>query len=157
MQSQMTDCAPDAQFAAIVHRELKNQDTKLLPLTSPNINRFSNFFTDRLICKFATKPYLNIPPHLKYVATLPCENNCQKTAGNLKYALGLMINHKIVQPSIQVVMGYFITNLSLNLLLKQFFGNRWRSAEVTGKIVDRVIRLIRLGLLSSKMQNSPGK
>ena len=34
---------------------------------------FQNFFTGRLAGKFATKSYLNIPPHLKYVATLPCE------------------------------------------------------------------------------------
>ena len=33
---------------------------------------FQNSFTDRLTGKFATKSYLNIPPHLKYVATLPC-------------------------------------------------------------------------------------
>jgi len=34
---------------------------------------FQNFFTDRLAGKFATNSYLNIPPHLKRVATLPCE------------------------------------------------------------------------------------
>ena len=34
---------------------------------------FQNFFTGRLTGKFATKPYLNIPPHLKHFATLPCE------------------------------------------------------------------------------------
>jgi len=32
---------------------------------------FQNSFTDRLNRKFATKSYLNIPPHFKYVATLP--------------------------------------------------------------------------------------
>jgi len=43
-------------------------------MASPNINRFSNFFfTDGLSSKFATKFYLNIPPRLKHVATLPCE------------------------------------------------------------------------------------
>jgi len=31
---------------------------------------FHNSFTGRLIGKFATNSYLNIPPHLKYVATL---------------------------------------------------------------------------------------
>ena len=72
-----------------LHCVSKKQDTKLLPITSPNINRFSKFFhwqdgfkdcvtgrlrlTDRLIGKFATNSYLNIPPHLKYVATLLCE------------------------------------------------------------------------------------
>ena len=34
---------------------------------------FQNSFTGKLIGKFATHLYLNIPPHLKYVATLPCE------------------------------------------------------------------------------------
>jgi len=34
---------------------------------------FQNSFTGRFTGKFATNPYLNIPPHLKYVATLPCE------------------------------------------------------------------------------------
>jgi len=34
---------------------------------------FQNSFTGRLIGKFATNPYLNIPPRLKYVATLLCE------------------------------------------------------------------------------------
>jgi len=31
-----------------------------------------------------------------------------------------MINHKIAQPSVSVVMSYFITDLSLNLLVKEF-------------------------------------
>jgi len=34
---------------------------------------FRNSLTDSLSDKFATDWYLNIPPHLKYVATLPCE------------------------------------------------------------------------------------
>ena len=34
---------------------------------------FLNSFTGRLTGKFATGSYLNIPPRLKYVATLPCE------------------------------------------------------------------------------------
>ena len=34
---------------------------------------FQNSFTGTLTGKFATKSYLNIPPRLKYVATLPCE------------------------------------------------------------------------------------
>ena len=39
-------------------------------------------------------------------------------------------------------MGYFITNLSLNLLIKDFFLN-WRTfGEVTGEMVDCVIHPI---------------
>jgi len=34
---------------------------------------FQNSFADRLSVKFATKSCLIIPPHLKYVAALPCE------------------------------------------------------------------------------------
>jgi len=34
---------------------------------------FQNYFTLRLSGKFATDVYLNIPPHLNCVATLPCE------------------------------------------------------------------------------------
>jgi len=34
---------------------------------------FQNSVSDRLSDKFATNSYLNIPPHLKHVATLPCE------------------------------------------------------------------------------------
>jgi len=34
---------------------------------------FENIFTDRLSSKFMGKRWSNIPPHLKCVATLPCE------------------------------------------------------------------------------------
>jgi len=33
----------------------------------------SNFFTARFFSKFAFKWIVNIPPHLSYVVTLPCE------------------------------------------------------------------------------------
>jgi len=36
------------------------------------LTNFQNSFTGRLSGKFATNSYLNIPPHLKRVATLPC-------------------------------------------------------------------------------------
>ena len=49
----------------------KKQDTILLHVTS--LTDFQNSSTVRLISKFATKSYLNMPPHLKHVATLPSE------------------------------------------------------------------------------------
>jgi len=54
---------------------VKKEDAKLLPITSSNINRFSILFSGRLSGKNFNKNHscLNIPPHLKYVATLPCE------------------------------------------------------------------------------------
>jgi len=60
-------------------RVRKKQDAKkLLPITSPNVNRFSQFFfAVSLTGKFATNSYLNIPSNRKYVVTLlvtlPCE------------------------------------------------------------------------------------
>ena len=58
-------------------------------------------------------------------------------------ALRLMINHKTAQPSINEMMGYFITNLSLNLLVKELLKsvNIWRNY---GKMVDCVICPIHL-------------
>ena len=53
------------------HRESIKRDTRLL--SSPNIDRFSNSGTIRRSKKFAIKLPLKIPPHLKCVATLPCE------------------------------------------------------------------------------------
>jgi len=44
---------------------------------------FESSSTDRLSSKFATKLYLTIPPHLKYVATLPCEIWMPETGGYL--------------------------------------------------------------------------
>ena len=58
---------------SILHTVSQKQDTKLLPITSPVLTDFHNSFTDRLSNKFATKRYLNILPHLRYVATVTCE------------------------------------------------------------------------------------
>ena len=42
---------------------------------------YQNSFTDRLSCsKFAVKPTLNFPPHLKHVAAVPREMPVQKIA-----------------------------------------------------------------------------
>jgi len=40
---------------------IKNGDTRLMGVTSSNLNRFSKFFTDRLLSKSAIKLLLNIP------------------------------------------------------------------------------------------------
>ena len=44
-------------WVGIVHCESKKQGTTILSITSPNVDRFFNFFfTDRFTSKFATKP-----------------------------------------------------------------------------------------------------
>ena len=54
------------------------------------------------------------------------------------------------------MMGYFVTNLSFIVPVKEFLKsvNIWISYR---QMVDRAIRPIRLRLLSSKMQNSLDK
>jgi len=44
-------------------------------------------FTGRLISKFPIKSLLNIPPHLKYVATLLGEILRSENSNNLKHIL----------------------------------------------------------------------
>jgi len=81
---------------------------------------FKNSFTGRFNGKFATNMFkyptthdiMSLHYHVKY--------ECQKTGVDLKYVLSLMINHKIAQLSILVVMNYFVTNLQFNLHVKEF-------------------------------------
>jgi len=98
----------------LVHCESTKQDTKHLPVTSPNVKDFLNYLTGRLNGKFATYSYLNIPPHLKYVATLPCEIsilknntaqavievNCHLTLSHLKNHFTIFV-WKNIHPLIQ--------------------------------------------------------
>jgi len=51
----------------------KNKTPNSCPKLPQMLTDFQNSFTGRLTGKFATNSYLNIPPHLKRVATLPCE------------------------------------------------------------------------------------
>ena len=109
---------------------VKKQDTKLLAITPLTIIRFSHIFTSRLGSKFATYSCLNIPPHFKHVATLPCEIWMQRNGINLKYVLQLMMTDES-QGSIakNLSMSYFTTHLSFTLLVKEFLRlvNIWRS------------------------------
>jgi len=75
---------------------VKKQGTTILSITSPNVNRFSNFFTDRFISKYATRLSLTIPPHLKAVAELPCETSVSENSENLMHASLSTTNHKVV-------------------------------------------------------------
>jgi len=73
-----------------------------------NLNRFANFFS--LLGKFAVKCLVKIPPHLAYVAALPCE-----TLMSAEQA----INDKL-QGSVRTyfsVVGLLITKLKKGLLL----------------------------------------
>jgi len=75
-------CEPVCMLSAVVYSfmyrytpSVKKQDTKLLPITSANVNRFSNSFAGRLSGKFATKHFkyhtLNMSLHylVKYLCS----------------------------------------------------------------------------------------
>ena len=58
---------------------------------------FQNSFTDWLSDKFATNSCLNIPPHtLNMLLHYLVKYEIQKTGGDLKCVLWLMINHKVI-------------------------------------------------------------
>ena len=80
-----------------LHRESKKTSHQTLGHNFTNYYPILRiFFTSRLGSKFATNSCLNIPPHFKHVATLPCEIWMQKNGIIPKYILQLMMNHKVV-------------------------------------------------------------
>jgi len=50
----------------------KKAGHRLMTIILSNLNRIKKF-TGRFLGEFAVKWILKIPPHLAYVATLPCE------------------------------------------------------------------------------------
>ena len=76
-----------------IHCESKKQDTKFSWLELPQmLTDFQNSFTGWLSGKFATNSYLNIPPHLRYMATLPCEVLVSENWWQSEICI---VNHKI--------------------------------------------------------------
>ena len=59
---------------------------------------FQNFFTDKFTGKYATKPSLTIPPHLRCVDELPCETSVSENGKyeNLMHTSLSTTNHKVV-------------------------------------------------------------
>ena len=52
----------------------KQRGHRLMTIILSNVNQFKkNYFTGRFLGKLAVKWILKTPPHLAYVATLPCE------------------------------------------------------------------------------------
>jgi len=53
---------------------------RLVTTILSNLNRFKKI-TERFLGKFVVKWILKIPPHLAYVATLPCEVSKELSSG----------------------------------------------------------------------------
>ena len=118
---------------------------------------FQNSFTDRLTSKIATNSYLNIPPHLKHVATLPCE---------------IWMSEKLQQSEICIVINdksqdSTAKHLSYDGLLhykffshcagERIFKIREHLAKLQAKWLIMSYAPFALRLLSSKMRNSLDK
>jgi len=71
----------------------KKDATKLCQI----LTDLKNSFTDRLSRKFDMQRYVDIPPHLTYVATLPCETRIsEKNLRNSPCSKSRYIRHKIM-------------------------------------------------------------
>jgi len=98
------------------------RDITFLPVTLPNIHRFKQKFTDRL----RGKPFLiwlsTTPPHLKYVATLPCNLSLIACFADINVSQGSVATCARCGGILNV---HLTTNLPRNLPVN-FFKNRFR-------------------------------
>ena len=95
-----------------------------------NLNWLVKFFTRRFLSKFAVKWTLNIPTHLAYVATLPCE-----TLMSAKQAINDKLQGNVAT---YVRCGGVVNNQikkGLLLSVRVNFFNRWIFGKVTSKSV----------------------
>ena len=127
-----------------------------MPITSPNINRFSKFFhwqTRRKICdKFVS--YLSTPDICCY--TTLWNMNVRKLAAIWNMHCDLW---QITRYHSQAFKLWWVTSLQIYQSLCRWknFLNLWTFGEVTGKMVDHVICPIRLKTFVLKEQNSLDK
>ena len=77
---------------------------------------FHNSFTGRLTGKFATNSYLTIPPHLKSVATLPCEISMFKKLQFLRSNWSKLPCK--TSPTQKTVLKYLVKYSLVNSLIK---------------------------------------
>jgi len=68
-----------------------------MSITLSNLNHFQNSFVVRFCDKFAVVWWLKVPPHLKCIATLPCEIVMSENKQHSEKVLWLTINRKALQ------------------------------------------------------------
>jgi len=105
---------------------------------------FQNSFTGRLTGKFATKSYLNIPPHLKHITTLPCEIRMSENWQQSEICI--VINDKLQDSTAKHLSygGLLHYKFVNHCAGERIFKIREHLAKLQAKMVDRVIRPIRL-------------
>jgi len=70
-----------------------------------NIPIYKKNFAGRVVDKFAVKWILNIPPHLAYVATLPCETLMSERADYKASFIAHELNQSVTHVSVATVPG----------------------------------------------------
>ena len=104
---------------------------RLMTIILSNLNRCFKKFTKRFLGKFDVKWILKIPPHLAYVATLPCETLMSAKQSINDKLHGNVATHLRCSG---VVNNQIKKDLLLSLRVK-FFLNRWIFGKVTSKNV----------------------
>ena len=105
--------------------ELRNH---ILPVTLPNVHRFKKIVSPaNSTIKSVLKWLLNNPPHPKYVATLPCDNDACFRFSLFSY---IDVSQGSVATCLRcggIVNDDFVVNLLMNLLVTEF----WKSVNIS--------------------------
>jgi len=89
-----------------------HETTTLLLVTLPNIHRLKNLFTHRLSNKLFLICLLTTQPHLKYVATLPCNLSLMACFAGVNFSQGSVATYARCGGSFNI---HLTTNLPRNL------------------------------------------
>jgi len=93
----------------VVHHESKNKTPNFCPYLHQILNDFQHSFTITFSRKFAIKRSLQIPPHLKGVATLPCEILVSKNCTDWKHSSSRPSAHALLR-NVTVVDQLLLSN-----------------------------------------------
>jgi len=118
---------------------------------------FLNSFADRISVKIATKSYLNIPPHLNYVATLPCEismfkispcskiieTNCHVRLSHSKNSFKIFVSQVQCLLSNSVTKDVYIGHIKIPLstvhsccIKEKDVAAKWRTLSAIGQLLQ---------------------
>jgi len=102
-----------------------------LPVTSSNVHRFKKkFFTSKFNNKSVVKWLLNSPPHVKHVATLPCDLSLiTMHASNFRQFSNIDVSQGSSETRLRcggIANDHFVAYLPVNLKVKKL----WKSVNI---------------------------
>ena len=116
----------------------------LYALTLPNINRFSKLFYSQTIIILSLK----IPPHLKCVATLPCEiSSVFKTIENETTSVSTYFKKLITVNNVFIVSVIVYSNCHILQFLHQMF-------NVSALVLDDALKLATNGAINETQRHT---